>query len=918
MTWIDLAWPWLERAAVGALIVLTLGSLATALCRQPVRRARLVELTLLGSLLVPWLGMLPAMPRWSLGLLPTRVPTGPASRKAAPVESIPTAVRRAIPAADGPADSKPIAKLAGLQDVNRARSVPVPHSPPYTISWLHLFVFAYLAGSAGFVSWWVLGQGLLWRLAREARPARASVRARFDGISGTAGVRVRLLESPRIGSPFTFTWWRPVILLPAALCEGNVEDLDYSLAHEWSHVERGDAWSWNLAILAGAALFYQPLFWWLRRQLRLCQDYLADDRAAALGTAEDYAAYLVRFARVRPHGRALPALGITDRRSNLYRRIVMLVQDREPLDRRCRVRWSLAVAASAAAASIVIAGLRLDAAPAADAPAAKDDTKDQPRTTPAKTEGETLHYQGKVKEKGTGRAIEGARVTVRRSLPTDHGGDRTIQETTHVTGAGGVYSFSIPPEQVAEARLYIELDVEHPDYAAQSGFGYSLALIREDEKRGERPFFENVELRPAKTVTGRVEAPAGTPVEGVDILAYSKSSKTKSGELLEYGSFAKDRTDKDGRFRLPITTPGLGAFWLLPKGYTAETHIIAPEKRGDFGTFVLKPGITVTGQAFDVQGKPLAGLFVVAAHQEDDSPESQLLGELSVSDQLGRRTETDAEGRFRFEPLPPGTYQVHPVDYQRVEGKGLIRRPLPGVFAPRKLTLKEGETPDPLEIRAAPHVVIEGGWFDSKGKPRGGWDVMILGKVDGQFWHVQGYPSVDGRFSAMVPHGLEHTQIDITTSEDASTRYRIGKNGKLCPDRHVMLGTLDHDIKDLEIIRYVAPIVIVKATGEDGRPIKNPILVGEYLEDNQGAATGMVAKNGMTSYIRFGNEGDGRYRTTSLTPDRSVKITVDAEVFEPESRTFKLPEGTTEEVTVVLKAKGSKPASDKDGSPASP
>jgi beta-lactamase regulating signal transducer with metallopeptidase domain len=918
MTWIDLAWPWLERAAVGALIVLTLGSLATALCRQPVRRARLVEVTLLGSLLVPWLGMLPAMPRWSLGLLPTRVETEPVSRKAAPVESIPTAVRRPIPVVNGPIDPKPFTRLASLHDANGERSIAAPSSPPHAISWLHLFILAHVVGSAGLVSWWVFGQGLLWRIAREARPARASVRARFDSISGTAGGRVRLLESPRIGSPFTFTWWRPVILLPAALCEDNVEDLDYSLAHEWSHVERRDAWSWNLAFLAGAVLFYQPLFWWLRRQLRLCQDYLADDRAAALGTAEDYAAYLVRFARARPRGRALPALGITDRRSNLYRRIVMLVQDREPLDRRCRMRWSFAVAASAAAALIVVAGLRLDAAPAADAPASKDDAKDQPKTTSSKVEGETLHYQGKIKEKGTGQAIEGAKVTVRRSLPASQGGNETVQETTHVTGASGLYSFSIPPEQVAEPRLYIELDVEHPDYATQAGFGYSLAMIRKNEKLGGRPFFENVELRPAQPVTGRVESPEGTPVEGVEILAYSSANKPKAGEVFEYGSFAKGRTDKDGRFRLGITTPGLGVFWLLPKGYAPEVHIIAPEKRGDFGTFVLEPGITVTGRAFDVQGKPLAGLLVEASHQHDDSPESQFQDELSVADQLQRHTETDAEGRFRFEPLPPGIYQVQCVESHHIVGKDSIRRPLPGVFAPQQLIVKEGAIPDPLEIREAPHVVIEGGWLDSKGKPRGGWDVMIIGKVDGQFWHTQGYPAADGRFSTKVPHGLEHTQIDIITSEHASTRYRIGKEGKLCPDRHVMLGTLDHDIKDLEIIRYVAPIVIVKATGEDGRPIKNPILVGEYLEDNQGAATGMVAKNGMTSYIRFGNEGDGRYRTTSLTPDRSVKITVDAEGFKPESRTFKLPEGKTEEVTVVLAAKGSEPASDKDDTPASP
>ena len=53
-------------------------------------------------------------------------------------------------------------------------------------------------------------------------------------------------------------------------------------------------------------LFYQPLFWWLRRQLRLCQDYLADDRAAAAGSPEDYAACLVRLAR---EAAAAPAAG---------------------------------------------------------------------------------------------------------------------------------------------------------------------------------------------------------------------------------------------------------------------------------------------------------------------------------------------------------------------------------------------------------------------------------------------------------------------------------------------------------------------------------------------------------------------------------------------------------------------------------
>src|SRR4029077_4861740 len=132
-----------------------------------------------------------------------------------------------------------------------------------------------------------------------------------------------------------------------------------------------------------------------------------------------------------------------------------------------------------------------------------------------------------------------------------------------------------------------------------------------------------------------------------------------------------------------------------------------------------------------------------------------------------------------------------------------IRRPLPAVFAPQELTLKEGETLEPLEIRAMPHVLIEGGWVDSQRKPRSGWALMINGRIDGQFWHAQGEVSGDGKFSVKVPHGLERAQIDIMTNEHAAMRYRIGPEGKLSNNRNVMLGTLDHDVKDLEIIRYV-------------------------------------------------------------------------------------------------------------------
>src|SRR5262249_38084380 len=145
--------------------------------------------------------------------------------------------------------------------------------------------------------------------------------------------------------------------------------------------------------------------------------------------------------------------------------------------------------------------------------------------------------------------------------------NKVIQETKHKTDAAGQYRFTIPPEQSAERYMYIELDVEHPEYATQAGFGYALGMIRKNEKMGGRPFFEHLSLRPGQAVTGRIETPDGKPAVGVAILAYSVSTTKFTPGEYEYGSFARAKTDKDGKFRIVLITPGEGVVWLLPKNY---------------------------------------------------------------------------------------------------------------------------------------------------------------------------------------------------------------------------------------------------------------------------------------------------------------------------------------------------------------
>ena len=175
---------------------------------------------------------------------------------------------------------------------------------------------------------------------------------------------------------------------------------------------------------------------------------------------------------------------------------------------RCGRPWNLAASATAVALIVIASGLRLDAgmpvekAPSSREPDAAKPTPAQVQTTAPDTSkpGETLSYNGRVTDKDTGRPIAGATVVIRRSVLPDPktGENRIIEESRHQTDANGQYAFTIPPERKWPSRLYIELDVEHPDYAPQKGFGYALGMIRKNEKLGGRPFFEAVTLAPAR------------------------------------------------------------------------------------------------------------------------------------------------------------------------------------------------------------------------------------------------------------------------------------------------------------------------------------------------------------------------------------------------------------------------------------
>jgi protocatechuate 3,4-dioxygenase beta subunit len=925
MTWHLPLLAWLAHAALGGLLVLAAGCLAVRCCRQPAVRLRLIELTLLGCLLAPWLYLLPGVPRWSAGWLAPGAPTietaPPApelSARLARHEPPRAVLPRAADEQDPPAESDEPdpAPVVPPAPVTEAAAGTAAAPPGFAVPWLALIVAVYGCGAAAVLLWWAVGAVALGRLCAAARPAPEWVRQLFLSVAGSGGRGVRLLVSGRVGAPITFGVWRPVVVLPEDLCRpGQEPALRFCLAHEWSHVEGGDVRRWHLATLVQFVCFFQPLYWWVRRQLRLCQDYLADARAATQAPeAEDYAEFLVGLARRQLGLPLTAALGMADKGSNLYRRVVMLLNTRQPLERRCRGLWNLAACLGIAALLAAVAAVRLDAADTKTEPTRDSAKKDEPKKDDTKKP-EALNYTGKVADKETGKPIEGAVITVRRSVygdPEVKQRDLILQETKHKTDKEGKYSFTIPPEQVAQRYLYIELDAEAPGHAPQKHFGYALSMILKNEKMGGRPFFEDVKLWPAKEVTGTLHTPDSKPAVGVKLLAYSNTNR--KGDHFEYGSFADGKTDDKGRFSLWLITPGEGIFWVLPEKYAPSTHAVM-EKRGDLGTITLKDGIVVKGKVLDTANKPVKGVYVNADRGRggEDEDAANFFSRHPVADHIRRAALTDDKGEFTFGPLSPGTYTVQPGEYsQDPSSDDRTRRPLADVFVSRKLVLKDGDKPEPLTIRASPTVLIEAQYYDSKGNKTRGHEVSVFGYVDKAWWHGESKKEADGKVVVRVPHGLEKTELSLSTNEHGSLRWRKSKDAPLQNDWRINLGTLNEDVKGIELIHYKAPVLLVKIVAKDGAKLKNLAITAVYPKGKGVHEGSFNPRTGQHSDVSFEEQDDGRLRSECLLPDEEVTLTAHAEGYRSEPVKYKLEEGTTKEIEIVVdKAPEKDPKKDK-------
>jgi hypothetical protein len=362
-------WVWTDRigvilfdATLSTAVFLTLIILAMVGCRQPVRRILLARVALLASLAI--------LPLVSGGRLPRLnvVDAFVDSRffpRALFLAGTPAA------ASDGQAAGTSAAPVGPDRPVWRWLTDGATAARRWLPRGLTLLDLGCVGASS---AWLLLGlAGVQWLIHRSRPPSRAT-QALFDELvigRSRAAARARLRVCSRLPHPVVTGLLRPTILIPEALDrpDQDSEPLRLSLLHEIAHAERSDHWFSTAASVAQAVWFFLPHVWWIRSQLLIDQEFLADRSAAEeYGTSSEYASSLLSLAApdATPAdasnsgtSRQIPSAGTAGVQSPLFQRMMMLLHCPYPVESRTPRIWSWAsrsavILGSVAAACLVI------------------------------------------------------------------------------------------------------------------------------------------------------------------------------------------------------------------------------------------------------------------------------------------------------------------------------------------------------------------------------------------------------------------------------------------------------------------------------------------------------------------------------------------------------------------------------------
>jgi beta-lactamase regulating signal transducer with metallopeptidase domain len=681
---------WLTDYYAATTVVLLLAGAVRVCLRQPIQRMVLARATLVSVALLLGLCAVPFWPRMTLWSRSESrrvsaepfVPAINESRLSKLAENHST-VRVAIPLPIEKPNLRPTAILSerpelvfSPSEVTRSNSVQLPP----TDVWLPL---GFLAGALSVLSWEVAGLIQVRSLRASGRPALEFALHELQSLVSAGSVVPQLLVSPRVTSAVALGLWRPAIVLPVQAVESSERiRLRALLAHEWAHLHRGDLRMLALARLLLPVLYAHPLYWWLRRQIRMDQEFLADATAAEECGHQAYAESLVSWARLLPPtpSRMTGVIGIWESPKLLTRRIAMLLDERNHVHTQSTRYWDWGAALTALAlvAGLSLVTLRPGRAADAAEPKAAQGTPDAALDTVAAVPELTRKPASLSKGRGIldvsgvcldeqKRPVVDARLVL-VFVNHDDGSQDELQELR--SDAEGKFRFT----QINTGKLFatswtslqrlFQPPVRKLMVIAQAPGRATIERSMWTQQSGSQSF--ELILRPAASLKGRIVDEQGRPIVGATVSANGSTMRSLQGVLSAV-------TDADGRYEIGDLAPWdkkaadlarrkgeqvpseIDLRNLHVQGHGLIQHPDFANRGFEFSAvpsthdFKLPHPATVAGQiTFEESGKPAAKVAL------------ELVRDSSKDGSYGRETVvTDGEGRYSIsKKLLPGNYEI--------------------------------------------------------------------------------------------------------------------------------------------------------------------------------------------------------------------------------------------------------------------
>jgi len=327
---------------LGTTLLLSFALVLVFVHKQPIHRQRIAESSMLLCVLFLILACIP-LPRFSFEQkAPTAIKAAPKYTLQPGDEVIAAEVFKVPNQKPSPTFNQPQLKSISLPPASPARAVR---------NWPAIFAAVYVSGMLACAFYTFLGHLLLHQLVR--RSAAVDV----NPVESVSQSKTRIL----IGDcerPLSFGLFWPTILLPARFTQLDRTKQEHILLHELAHISQRDALGHFLFNLMFPILYFHPLYWLLRWKANLARELIADDWAAASTSRESYVADLLALAKER-FGRgamSAQALGLFQSKTDLYRRMHMLMQTNQPLERQCSIYWRLAYSTLLVMALISVSG----------------------------------------------------------------------------------------------------------------------------------------------------------------------------------------------------------------------------------------------------------------------------------------------------------------------------------------------------------------------------------------------------------------------------------------------------------------------------------------------------------------------------------------------------------------------------------